>query len=387
MKKIFTLIAAVAMTLGANAQLISFGTKDAPATLENSYEVDGFKLTRTDTDGKHAIDANTATFGTVAEPVKFETRLKMGGKSSAKNALTLTVPSAGTLKVYVRTGSNSATDRNVVLEQNGTPLYNSVVQESDVKETIDNGDGTTTNVYPVITVAVVAGSINVSYPVNGLNFYGFEFVAGEGGGEQGGGEQGGGEVTGSALIDYPTSQAGIAVSGTTTVDNVKLHMNKVSTPGIKFANSYVTNEASNGNHAELTVDGGFKAGDVVKIAGAFNNTDETKVAKVDLFTLDGTTPTVLFTTQQFINGRTTDVDPTSESFTLTADAEKLYIGRNGNTGTFVTLLKVERSGADGISQVLNVNVNNGAMFNLAGQQVSKGFKGMVIMNGKKFVVK
>ena len=387
MKKIFTLIAAVAMTLGANAQLISFGTKDAPATLENSYEVDGFKLTRTDTDGKHAIDANTATFGTVAEHVKFETRLKMGGKSSAKNALTLTVPSAGTLKVYVRTGSNSATDRNVVLEQNGTPLYNSVVQESDVKETIDNGDGTTTNVYPVITVAVVAGSINVSYPVNGLNFYGFEFVAGEGGGEQGGGEQGGGEVTGSALIDYPTSQAGIAVSGTTTVDNVKLHMNKVSTPGIKFANSYVTNEASNGNHAELTVDGGFKAGDVVKIAGAFNNTDETKVAKVDLFTLDGTTPTVLFTTQQFINGRTTDVDPTSESFTLTADAEKLYIGRNGNTGTFVTLLKVERSGADGISQVLNVNVNNGAMFNLAGQQVSKGFKGMVIMNGKKFVVK
>ena len=177
MKKIFTLIAMAAMAIGANAQLISFGTKDAPAALQSTYESNGFKLTRTDTDGKHAIDANNATFGSAAAPVKFETRLKMGGKSSSKNGLTLTTPGAGTLKVYVRTGSNSATDRTLVLSQNGATLFNKVVQESDVTETIDNGDGTSTNVYPVIEVTVVAGTVTVEYPVNGLNFYGFEFVS------------------------------------------------------------------------------------------------------------------------------------------------------------------------------------------------------------------
>lgn len=180
MKKVFTLIAAMTMTLVAQAQLITFGTKDAPASLQTEYAVDGFKLTRVDENNKHAIDANSATFGTAANPVKLETRLKTGGKSSTKNSLTVTVPSAGALKVYVRTGSNSATDRNLVLTQNGSELFNRVIQESDVTETIPQVDGTETKVYPVIEVAVSAGTVAVEYPVNGLNFYGFEFVSATG---------------------------------------------------------------------------------------------------------------------------------------------------------------------------------------------------------------
>ncbi len=156
-----------------------------------------------------------------------------------------------------------------------------------------------------------------------------------------------GEVTPilPAYIDYPTTAAGITIGGTTVMDAVvKIHNNTDEVKGIKFANAYTTEGALNGNYATIEIDGGFKAGDVISIAGAFNNTDESKQAAVDIFTLDETgAPVVLFTTQPFVNGRVSADDPTVEKFTLEADYDKLYLGRNGNTGTFVTLLKTERS--------------------------------------------
>ena len=155
-----------------------------------------------------------------------------------------------------------------------------------------------------------------------------------------------GEVTPilPAYIDYPTTAAGITIGGTTVMDAVvKIHNNTDEVKGIKFANGYTTEGALNGNYATIEIDGGFKAGDVISIAGAFNNTDESKQAAVDIFTLDETdAPVVLFTTQQFVNGRVSADDPAVEKFTLEADYDKLYLGRNGNTGTFVTLLKTER---------------------------------------------
>ena len=138
-----------------------------------------FKLTQVDTDSKTAIDSNSSYFGTAEDYQKFTHRLKTGGKSSSKNSLTLTIPSDGTLNVYVRTGSNSATDRNLVLTQDGTELYNKVVQESDaITVTMGEKDN---NVYPVISVEVKAGELAVGYPTGSLNFYGFEFIAGTSG--------------------------------------------------------------------------------------------------------------------------------------------------------------------------------------------------------------
>ena len=392
MKKFFTLIAAALLSMGASAQSSTWSDVADAGKLEGTYSNGDFKLTRVDTDNKHSIDENAATFGTAAEPVKFTHRLKTGGKSSNKNGLSLTIPSAGTLKVYVRTGSNSATDRNIVLTQGSSELYNKVVQESDVTETIDD-----TNVYPVISVSVVAGTVEVTYPVNSLNFYGFEFVAGEGG-EQGGeggegGEQGGDTPAGSALIDYPTSLAGIAIGGTcTTNETVKIHGNKDAVQAIQFKNGYTTDNVINANHATLTVDGGFKAGDVITVAGVFNNADDTKQSAVTLFTgEEGEKNTDIWTSQLFINGRTATEDPTPETYTLEADYASLKLGRanglTGATGTWVTLLKVERTGT-GISEVLNVKVaQDGAIYNMAGQKVDASYKGIVIQNGRKFVNK
>ena len=189
------------------------------------------------------------------------------------------------------------------------------------------------------------------------------------------------------LINYPTAQTGIAVNGTTTFDAVKIKTNTTSVSGIKFAKCYTSDNALNDNYAKLEVEGGFKAGDVVTIAGAFNNADDTKKSAVDLFTVGAENAiTVLFTTQQFINGRLVDDDPVAETFTLEADVDALYLGRNGNTGTFVTTLKVARGGATAIENV-KVQTVDGVMYNLAGQKVGNDFKGIVIKDGKKMLQK
>lgn len=148
------------------------------------------------------------------------------------------------------------------------------------------------------------------------------------------------------LVDFEQRQDfGIELSGSTTIDNVKLKANTLSTPGIKFANSYQSEGVVTENYAVLTTDGGFKAGDVVTIAGAYNNSD-TKEAAVELFTVEGTVATVLFNSGLFINGRFVEDMPTPVTYTLTEDVEKLYIGRNGKTATFVTTLKVVRGGTE-----------------------------------------
>ena len=181
MKKFFTLIAAVAMAASMNAQTLSFDTDYTKGKVPATFSANGLVLAVVDTDGKMAVDANSQYFGTADSYQKFDKRLKSGGKSSSKNNLTLTLPSDGTLKVYARTGSSSATDRNVILTQDGTELINKIVLESEavtVGMVGDDGNAKDTKVFPVISVPVKKGDVAITYPVNSINFYGFEFVAG-----------------------------------------------------------------------------------------------------------------------------------------------------------------------------------------------------------------
>lgn len=177
MKKIFTLIAAVAFAASASAQVLSFDTKYDKGSVPGSFANGDLVLTVTDTDGKLAVDANTAYFGTAESYVSFDYRLKTGGKSSSKNGLTLTLPVDGTLKVYARTGSNGATDRNIVLTQNETELANKILLESEaVKVTMGDEVKEEKNVYPVISVEAKKGDIAITYPINSVNIYAFELV-------------------------------------------------------------------------------------------------------------------------------------------------------------------------------------------------------------------
>ena len=182
MKKLFTLIAVAAMALSANAQSITFTEAVAKGNMNGkTFGNDNFKLTSTDGNNKQEIDPNSAYFGDATTQTKAEFRLKTGGKSDSKNALTITTTKAGTLKVWARTGSNSATDRNVVITQGGTELYNQVVKEADAVKVkgLDSADpNKETNVYPIISVSVAAGDIAITYPTNSINFYGFFFEEG-----------------------------------------------------------------------------------------------------------------------------------------------------------------------------------------------------------------
>ena len=183
------------------------------------------------------------------------------------------------------------------------------------------------------------------------------------------------------LINYSTSQAGITVGGTTVFDNVKINVNKTSVACLKFANSYSTENLVNDNKATLSVEGGFKAGDKITLAGYFNNADETKQAAVEIFTIntDGTA-NVLFTSQNFINGRTSSATAAEESYTLEADAEVLYLGRKGNTAANITLLTVTqptaveavaeaKAEAPKVVKVLGANGIQIGNYNVAGQRV------------------
>ncbi len=153
----------------------------APATADEiaadaSFTVDGFTVAITDPDNKMSIDANDCRFGTATDYKMYSHRLKSGGKSSAtKNFMTLTIPEAGTLRIAVRTGSNSATDRNLVLKQGYDTIYNQVIVESMAVKVMEGE--TEVSVYPFVEVPVEAGTVALSYPVNGLNFYAFVFKA------------------------------------------------------------------------------------------------------------------------------------------------------------------------------------------------------------------
>ena len=57
---------------------------------------------------------------------------------------------------------------------------------------------------------------------------------------------------------------------------------------------------------------------------------------------------------------------------------------DGNSSCVITFGSEDPTG---ISQVNATQKNGGKAFNLAGQQVKQGYKGIVIKDGKKFMVK
>ena len=177
MKKFFTLIAAVAMAASVNAQSFTFDTEFAAGAAPESITSNGIKLTITNS-ASAAVDKNSQYFGTKDSYKNFTTRFKTGGKStSTKNYLTLTVPSDGTLNVYVRTGSSSATNRNIVLAQGETELLNKVILESDaVTVPMGTTEVKDTKVFPVVSTPVKKGDVSIKYPEGSMYIYGFELV-------------------------------------------------------------------------------------------------------------------------------------------------------------------------------------------------------------------
>lgn len=148
------------------------------------------------------------------------------------------------------------------------------------------------------------------------------------------------------LIDYPTSKDGTSISGTTTEGTVKVHLNADAIACYTLKNGYSSEGVCNDNYIKLETEGGFKAGDVLTVAGCVNNSDESKWGTCVFFTMDAEkNVTEVKAFDNFINSRLVADDPVEQSYTLEADAEVILLGRSGNTGTNVTLIKVVRGGS------------------------------------------
>lgn len=193
----------------------------------------------------------------------------------------------------------------------------------------------------------------------------------------------------TTLVSYPTQGeiSGWAVSGSTVVSTVKIHTNVDNVDALKLANGYTSDGVSNGNHIALTCEGGFKAGDVITIAGAVSLKDTevgSKRATAVIFEMDADKKcTSLKKFSDFINGKLSNDEPVEETYTLENDYDNLYIGRDGNTGAFITKITVTRSNVGTAIENVKASVeSNGKAYNLGGRVATKG---LLIMNGKKVI--
>ena len=79
--------------------------------------------------------------------------------------------------------------------------------------------------------------------------------------------------------------------------------------------------------------------------------------------------------------------PDVREFTLTEPSNSVTFTNTGYQLCYVLVVEYTKSGSDGIQNVIKPAIENGIRYNLAGQRVDENYKGVVIMNGKKYVVK
>ena len=161
---------------------ITFSAVSAAGTVKDStFAAVDLTLTTVDPDGKMSIDANPAAFsvdGVVRDDFSF--RLKAGGKTNdaanpTKNYIKLNAAKAGKLFIAARTGSNSDATRTLIIKQGENELFNDTISEV-MKDSV-LVDEAYVYYYHYVAVDVAAGEITLVYPVNGLNFYGFQLKA------------------------------------------------------------------------------------------------------------------------------------------------------------------------------------------------------------------
>lgn len=152
---------------------------------------------------------------------------------------------------------------------------------------------------------------------------------------------GAGYVENMAMINYPTSQSGITNGTSCSFTTVKINTNTNSVNAMKMESSYSEDD---NKRFTLSLSGGFKTGDIIKYAGVYSN-DKSKNAAIDIYGQnEGEDAVKLTTSNNFINGKLESASPEDQTYTLLADYDNLYIGRNGDTSTYLTKLQITRSG-------------------------------------------
>ena len=146
--------------------------KASEGTLASEFEAGSIKLTVVADDAKKmAVDANKCAFGTADDMTTYTTRFKTGATSGAASALKLTVAAKGTIKIAVRTGSNSSI-RNLKVVKAGVEVLACELDENKQKHDTDSG-----SYYDYFTADVDAGEYDLTYDAGAVNIYAIEYVA------------------------------------------------------------------------------------------------------------------------------------------------------------------------------------------------------------------
>ena len=330
---------------------------------------DTLVMTRVDDNSIHSIvSADTVFFRHAVDPfhnqlkdsifvTRFTRALQTGESSSETNLLKLDVKMSGTLHIYALPLGNY-TDRTIKVTQYGQTILESVVSGEPVgTETVDldffgqamnimgteiametgkfnynltnpqsNKTMADVDVYPVLSVRVAEGEITIEYPVGTMKIYGFEII-----------QTGESKEILPALLIYP-GRDGIIKNGVEN-DFLNTAYSSDAVPCIGFNAAYTENT----DNIELFVPGQFKKGDVIRITGVYYS-DNTKDAKLSLFTVEDGHLALVAPTEQLINAKSSKSAPEEEVFTLTRDYERLFIGRNNKTAetaVYLTALRVE----------------------------------------------
>lgn len=127
-----------------------------------------------------------------------------------------------------------------------------------------------------------------------------------------------------------------ALETTYSYNSIKINTNKTTVYGIKADGSMINSGVAT-KYIKISVEGGFLAGDTLIYTHAYNNSSD----KVTTIIVANPNSEVVYRGTQTNNTRNVN-DPTIDTCVLAADAEFLYLGREGKTSTFVLGITVIR---------------------------------------------
>ena len=211
----------------------------------------------------------------------------------------------------------------------------------------------------------------------------------------------GASAEGGVVFSWEGGEAGATVTGGTATymsgpegtDRVNYKNADYYTLSINGKKGNMGTEASNnGGYIQIDLNQELAADDAIEMTGYINKNEAGKEASIFFQFEKGEG-----VDDPYIYGDADNIDPTvggkisTHELKVPADAagsKNFKMSRNkAGTNVFLTKLVITRGGASGISDVKVVRVADGAIYNLAGQKVGKDYKGIVIMNGRKFMQK
>ena len=138
----------------------------------------------------------------------------------------------------------------------------------------------------------------------------------------------------------------------------------------------------------ITLNEALKDGDVIALTAYINKGESKQASAYFLFENGAELEGEIFGDEENIGMSGAIATKNSTVPAAAAGSKVIKMARSKTqTNLFITKFVITRGGEAGINNVTVAEAENGAAYNLAGQKVADGFKGVVIKNGKKMIQK